>query len=79
MAEKAKTKANKKELKTFIVQGKLLLKDSEQAFSKELMAFNENNAAERTMTLFGSKNRIKRRNIQITEIKLLNGEKKKNE
>lgn len=59
----------KKELGNFTVSGKLTLKDKEQGFSKELKAYNENNAAERTMTLFGSKNRIKRRNIQITEIK----------
>ncbi len=62
-------KQKKKELKVFTVQGKLLLKDREQAFTKELRAFNTANAAERTMTQFGSKNKIKRRNIQITEVK----------
>lgn len=61
--------AEKKQLKTFIVQGKINTKKGEQSFEKELQAHNANNAAERTMTLFGSKNRIKRRNIQINEIK----------
>jgi len=75
MAGKKKTE-KKKELKVFTVQGKLLLERGEQTFSKQLKAFNENNAAERVMTLFGSKNRIKRRNIHITEIKLFDEKKK---
>lgn len=62
-------KKKKNELKGFTVQGNLVLKQGTKKFSKELLAFNEANAAERTMALFGSQNRIKRRNIQITEIK----------
>ena len=64
-----KKEKKKKELKVFEVQGKLLLKNREQVFSKTLKAYNEKNAAERALTQFGSKNNIKRRNIQITEIK----------
>jgi ribosomal protein L20A (L18A) len=45
------------------------LKEGEKSFSKDVLAYNSANAAERTLTLFGSKNKIKRKNIQINEAK----------
>jgi ribosomal protein L20A (L18A) len=62
------TKKEKK-LSAFTVEGKLLLKEGEKSFSKDVLAYNSANAAERTLTLFGSKNKIKRKNIQINEAK----------
>lgn len=60
----------KKQEKNYTVQGKLLPgQEKEKTFSKEILAYNPENAAEHAMALFGSKNRIKRRDIQITEIK----------
>jgi ribosomal protein L20A (L18A) len=43
----------------------------EKPFTKTVHAFSEQNAREKTMALFGSKNKIKRRNIRILEVKTL--------
>ena len=41
----------------------------------EVSAVNENDAAEKVLALFGSRNRLKRRNIAIGELKEVKGEK----
>ena len=55
--------------KEFTVTGKFTEKGREKKFSKKISCLNEAQARERTMQLFGSKNRIKRRNILIEEVK----------
>ncbi len=56
------------EKKLFEVQGKTKGKQ-EKKFSKQVNSFNENTAIEQVLSLFGSKNKIKRRNIEINEVK----------
>ncbi|MFH1545150.1 MAG: 50S ribosomal protein L18Ae [archaeon] len=55
--------------KVFEAKGKLVKKDFERSFSKKVSAFNERNARELVFSLFGSKNKLKRRNILINELK----------
>jgi ribosomal protein L20A (L18A) len=62
-------KKKPKELKEFEVSGKIKIGQREMGFSKAVRAQNENNAMERCLALFGSKNKVKRRNIQIMEVK----------
>ena len=56
-------------MKNFEIMGIFLVKGKEHKFSKKLSALNEGLAAERIYTLMGSKHKLKRRNIQISEIK----------
>lgn len=59
------------EHKGFEVMGKFLEKGKERKFRKVVQAPNSVQAIERVMQLFGSKNRIKRRNIIVDEVKEL--------
>ncbi|HIH09004.1 MAG TPA: 50S ribosomal protein L18a [Candidatus Diapherotrites archaeon] len=61
--------------KRFEVSGKFVQKGKEKKFSMEVSAVNENDAAEKVLALFGSRNRLKRRNIAIGELKEVRGEK----
>ncbi|MBS3059519.1 MAG: 50S ribosomal protein L18a [Candidatus Diapherotrites archaeon] len=61
--------------KRFEVSGKFVQKGKEKKFSMEVSAVNENDAAEKVLALFGSRNRLKRRNIAIGELKEVKGEK----
>lgn len=60
MAEKAQ--------KVFEVKGIVTIGGQKKQFSKKTRAFNSKNALERVLTLFGSKNRLKRKNIQVMEV-----------
>ncbi|GEM_PF-1586852 len=51
--------------KKFEVQGTVMIGSREMKFSKTLEAFNEKHATEKTLSLFGSKNKVKRRNIHV--------------
>ncbi|QKQ99275.1 50S ribosomal protein L18a [Metallosphaera tengchongensis] len=61
------------EVKTFIIRGEALFNESEfptrQKFTKYVRAINEAQAKERVYAEFGSKNKIKRKNIKFVEIK----------
>jgi ribosomal protein L20A (L18A) len=57
------------ELKKFEVQGKIKSDKMEKKFSKIIDSINENTAIDKVLGLFGSKNRIKRRDIEINEVK----------
>lgn len=65
-----------REAKQFEVKGTFKEKKQEKKFSKKVTAENQKHAIEKTMSLFGSKNRIKRRNIAITEVKEAKNEQK---
>ncbi len=65
--KKAGKAGREKEMKTFEVKGKFLEKGKEKKFSKTVSALSHGLAAEKTMALIGSTNRIKRRNIFIEE------------
>ncbi|MDO8633899.1 MAG: 50S ribosomal protein L18Ae [archaeon] len=60
-----------KKLENFEVKGKIRTKEGENPFLRQLKAFGEKNASERILTLFGSQNKIKRRDIKIEEVKKL--------
>ena len=57
------------EKKSFEVIGKFKEKGLEKKFKKVVNAPNEAQAAERVMQLFGSKNKVKRRNIIVDGVK----------
>ncbi|BBG23909.1 50S ribosomal protein L18Ae [Sulfuracidifex tepidarius] len=61
------------EIKTFLVKGIALFGESHypvrQKFVKYVRALSENQAKEIIYSNFGSKNKIKRKNIKIEEIK----------
>ncbi len=61
------------EVKTFMVKGTALFGESHypvrQKFVKYVRALTENQAKELIYSNFGSKNKIKRKNIRIEEIK----------
>ncbi|MEL9970579.1 MAG: 50S ribosomal protein L18Ae [Metallosphaera sp.] len=61
------------EVKTFMVVGSALFNESEfpirQKFVKYVRALNENQAKEKVYMDLGSKNKIRRKNINIVEIK----------
>ena len=67
--------AMERNAKKFEVSGKFVQKGKEKKFSMEVSAVNENDAAEKVLALFGSRNRLKRRNIAIGELKEVRGEK----
>ena len=62
-----------KKLIGFEVTGTRKEKEENKPFTKHINAFSESNARERTMALFGSKNKTKRRNITINEVKPAKG------
>ncbi len=55
--------------KVFLVEGELRLKGKKQGFSKKVKAKTAGFAAEKVLCLFGSKNRLKRSDIFISEAK----------
>ena len=55
--------------KIFEVTGKFGKSGNERKFAKRVKAVSGNFAAEKVLALFGSKHRLKRRNIFINEIK----------
>ena len=57
------------EKKLFEVTGKIKDGKLEKNFSKQINTINENTAKETVLSLFGSKNRLKRRLIVINEVK----------
>jgi len=67
--------AMERNAKRFEVSGKFVQKGKEKKFSMEVSAVNENDAAEKVLAHFGSRNRLKRRNIAIGELKEVRGEK----
>ena len=54
--------------KSFEVKGTISLKHGEKNFSKKVIAHSKENAIERIYMLFGSNNKLKRRNVQIKEV-----------
>jgi len=64
----------KKKMKTFDVTGSFIERGEEKKFRKTVNAFNSNNATEKTLSLFGSKHRIKRNAIAINEVKEVEGQ-----
>ncbi len=64
----------KKEMKNFDVTGSFIEKGVQKKFAKTVNALNSNNAAEKTLSLFGSKHRIKRKAIAINEVKEAEGQ-----
>ena len=53
----------------FIVQGKFKAGVQWEHFSKEVDSQNEKNAADKVMSLFGSKHRVNRNLIKIESVK----------
>ncbi|MBN2067161.1 MAG: 50S ribosomal protein L18a [Candidatus Diapherotrites archaeon] len=66
--------------KIFLVEGEIIVNEKKQKFSKKVRAGSSSFAAEKTMALFGSKNRLRRNKILIKEVKevLEDGTKKRN-
>ena len=58
-----------KKMKMFEVRGKFVQKGNERNFVKSVSAPTESAAAEKTMALFGSNYKIKRRHVFIEELK----------
>ncbi len=56
-------------MKKFEVNGKIKNGKMEKNFKKEVFSLNQNTAMEKVMNLFGSKNKVKRRHIEINEVK----------
>ncbi len=61
------------EIKVYMIKGTALFNESsfprKQKFTKFVRALNEKQAIEYVYTYFGSKNKIKRHNIKIEEVK----------
>lgn len=58
-----------KKQRAFVVRGQYRQGSTRQKFSKTVLAYSEQNAMERVMTLLGSQNRLSRRHILIDEVK----------
>jgi ribosomal protein L20A (L18A) len=56
---------NDKKTKSFEVKGTVQIGRKNQAFTKNVAAYNAAHATEKTLTLFGSKNNVTRRQITI--------------
>lgn len=56
-------------MKEFEVKGKYLEKENKKKFSKKIKSLSEKTAKEKTYALIGSKHKVKRRHIEIEEIK----------
>jgi large subunit ribosomal protein LX len=57
------------EKKLFEVQGTIKSSKMQKKFTKQVSSLNENTAMEKIFSLFGSKNKLKRRDIEINEVK----------
>jgi ribosomal protein L20A (L18A) len=55
--------------KVYEISGEFLEKGNKKKFTKHVKAQNEKFAIEKTMALFGSKQKIKRRHITVNEAK----------
>ena len=55
--------------KIFLVEGEIAEKGGRKKFSKKVAAATSNFAREKTLCLFGSKNRMKRNKVFLKEIK----------
>jgi len=58
-----------KKEKLFEIQGRIKNGKTEKKFSKKVSSLNENTAMEKVLGLFGSKNKIKRRDVWMHEVK----------
>lgn len=58
----------------FVVKGIISKKEGQQRFVKKLVAKNEKSAREKIFAELGGKNKLKRRNIIINEVKVENNE-----
>jgi len=67
--EKVKKEKKERKEKEFEVRGYFVKGEEKQGFSKKIKAFNELLAAEYTLSLFGSKNKLRRSQIFIEEVK----------
>ena len=56
-------------MKAFVVKGKFLMGDRWQEFTKELVGNDENGAREEIFSRLGSKHKVKRAKIHISEVK----------
>jgi len=54
--------------KIFRIQGKFVMGEKPQVFTKELKAINERDVQEKIYSEFGSKHRINRNQIQLEKI-----------
>ncbi len=52
----------------FVISGKVRLGRSERVFTKKVDAPSENMAREKVLSLFGSNNGVKRKNILIEKV-----------
>ena len=68
-AEVKKKNAKDRVVKVFDISGTFKEKKTERHFKKQVSAFNENFAMEKIMALMGSNHKVKRRHININEIK----------
>ncbi len=59
---------NEKSVKIFRISGSFKQKQQVTAFSKEYLALTEENALAQLYSQFGSKNRLKRRQIKIQSV-----------
>lgn len=55
-------------MKAFKIKGKFLMGDRWQEFTKEVAGDDENDVREKTLSRLGSKHRVKRTKIQISEV-----------
>ena len=55
--------------KVFLVEGEIALRGKRQRFSKKVKAESSAFAAEKVLCLFGSKNKLKRNNVFLQEVK----------
>ena len=55
--------------KHYEIKGKYSYNGSGEKFTKHVKGFNAEHATENCLSLFGSKQKIKRRNIQIIDVK----------
>ena len=57
------------EEKNFLIKGEIQEKNGKKPFSKKIKAKTAQYAAEKVLCIFGSKNKLKRNRITITETK----------
>ncbi|MCC4769073.1 50S ribosomal protein L18a [Methanosarcina sp. DH2] len=55
-------------MKSFIVKGKFKAGNTWENFTKKIESQNEKNATDKTYSIFGSKHRVKRGQVQIESI-----------
>lgn len=55
-------------MKSFIVKGKFKAGNTWENFTKKIESQNEKNATDKTYSIFGSKHRVKRSQVQIESV-----------